>query len=359
VQLQLIPLNPQWLCTFAALAELGNFTRAAERLDLTQAAVSQHLHHLEDALGLLVIRRPRAIELTPAGRALLDYCEAMEQARRRLDARVSGPAEAGEIGLITPESIGLALFPLMLDWQAQHPQWKIRYCFAPDPEVLDAVLTNRYDLGIVTLKPDDTRLTARKFMQEPLELVVPAGAKVRAWSHLEALGFIDHPDGRAMANRLLSRRFRKNASVADLPRNDFSNQIALILEFVARGLGFTVIPRYARAAFARQDKIEVVEMRFARGRDRVAHSSREMALARALRAGGEVFGGADEGVVRDDGHIRRRRDLAHDVGPALHRRRRRSFRDVGLRRAKRQLPAPSDRCSSPLCAYHRCGGADS
>lgn len=45
-----------------------------------------------------------------------------------------------------------------------------------------------------------------------------------------------------------------------------------------------------------------------------------MALARALRAGGEVFGGADEGVVRDDGLIRRRRDPAHDVGPALHRR---------------------------------------
>ncbi|CAL8481445.1 protein of unknown function (plasmid) [Caballeronia sp. S22] len=217
-------LNPQWLRTFAALTKLGNFTRAAERLDLTQAAVSQHLHHLEDALGLLVIRRPRAIELTPAGRALLDYCEAMKQARRRLDARVSGPAEAGEIGLITPESIGLALFPLMLDWQAQHPQWKIRYCFAPDPEVPDAVLTNRYELGIVTSKPDDTRLTASKFMQVPLELVVPAGAEVRAWSDLEALGFIDYPDGRAMANRLLTRRFRKNASIADLPRNGFSNR---------------------------------------------------------------------------------------------------------------------------------------
>ncbi|WP_309834840.1 LysR family transcriptional regulator [Caballeronia sp. LZ065] len=86
-------LNPQWLRTFAALAELGNFTRAAEQLDLTQAAVLQHLRHLEDALGLQVIRRPGAIELTPAGHALLDYCEAMKQARRRLDARVSGPAE--------------------------------------------------------------------------------------------------------------------------------------------------------------------------------------------------------------------------------------------------------------------------
>ncbi|WP_310397404.1 LysR family transcriptional regulator [Caballeronia sp. LP006] len=248
-------LNPQWLRTFAALAELGNFTRTAERLGLTQAAVSQHLHHLEAALGMLVIRRPRAIELTPAGRALLDYCEAMEQARRRLDARVSGPAKAGEIGLITPGSMGLALFPLMLDWQAQHSQWKFRHCSAPGPEVLDAVLTNRYDLGIVTARPVDARLTVRKFMQEPLELVVPAGAKVRAWSHLKTLGFIDHPDGQAMADRLLGRCFRKNESLADLPRNGFSNQIGLILEFVARGLGFTVIPRYARATFAQQARL--------------------------------------------------------------------------------------------------------
>jgi DNA-binding transcriptional LysR family regulator len=253
-------LNPQWLRTFAALVELGNFTRAAERLDLTQAAVSQHLRHLEDALGLLVIRRPRAIELTPAGHALLDYCTEMERARKRLDARLSGSeAEGGEIGLISPGSIGLALFPLLLDLQKQHPEWKMRHRFAPDPEVLEAVLTNRYDIGIVTLKPDDARLTARKFIQEPLELVVPAGMDVHAWSDLEALGFIDHPDGQAMANRLLSRRFPKNAGIASVPRNGFSNQIGLILEFVARGLGFTVIPRYARASFGRQNAIDVVE----------------------------------------------------------------------------------------------------
>ncbi|WP_324254664.1 LysR family transcriptional regulator [Halomonas sp. KAO] len=40
-------LQPQWLRTFEAVVELGNFTRAAERLDLTQAAVSQHIKHLE------------------------------------------------------------------------------------------------------------------------------------------------------------------------------------------------------------------------------------------------------------------------------------------------------------------------
>ena len=125
--------------------------------------------------------------------------------------------------------------------------------------MLDAELMNRYDLGIVTLKPDDARLAARKFIQEPLELVVPAGSKVDEWRDLEVLGFIDHPDGHAMASRLLSRRFPKHPGIEQIARHGFSNQIGLILEFVARGMGFTVIPRYARASFANQKAIDVVD----------------------------------------------------------------------------------------------------
>ncbi|WP_232221474.1 LysR family transcriptional regulator [Burkholderia sp. WSM2232] len=111
-------LNPQWLQTFVALTELGNFTRAAERQQITQAAVSQHLRQLEDRLGLLVIRRTRGIELTPAGEALLEYCKELEVADKKLRLRLTDDTEAGgEISLITPGSIGLALFPLLLDLQ--------------------------------------------------------------------------------------------------------------------------------------------------------------------------------------------------------------------------------------------------
>lgn len=253
-------LNPQWLRTFEMLAEAGSFTRAAERLGLTQAAVGQHLRQLEDRLGLLVFRRPRGIEITPAGRALLDYCAELEVADRKLRGRLAeSDAESGEVGLISPGSIGLAIYPLLLDLQSAHPGLAVRHRFAPDAEVLAAVLANHYDLGLLTLKPDDEHITATRFAQEPLELVVPAGASARTWSDLARLGFIDHPDGMAMANRLLARRFPGNAGARSLPRHGFSNQIGLILEPVARGLGFTVIPRYARRAFARQDAIEVVE----------------------------------------------------------------------------------------------------
>jgi DNA-binding transcriptional LysR family regulator len=253
-------LNPQWLRTFATLAERGSFTRAAEHLDLTQAAVSQHVQRLEKRLGPLLIRRPRRLELTPAGQALLEYCAEVDAADRRLHQRLSEQdAEQGEIGLICPGSIGLALYPLLLGLQEAYPGLRLRYRFAPDREVLEAVLANRFELGLMTLKPDDARLSVSRFADEPLELVVPAGNNVRSWADLERLGFIDHPDGQAMAGRLLSRYYPGAPGVSSLPCHGFTNQISLILEPVARGLGFTVLPRYARLAFARPDAISVVE----------------------------------------------------------------------------------------------------
>lgn len=252
-------LNPQWLRTFATLVEQGNFTRTAEQLDLTQAAVSQHVQRLEERLGPLLIRRPRQLELTPAGHALLAYCEEVGAADQRLQQRLcESDAEQGEVGLISPGSIGLALYPLLLEVQQAHPGLSIRHRFAPDHEVLNGVLENRFELGLVTLKPDDPRLAVSRFAEEPLELVVPAGEQVKGWSDLERLGFIDHPDGQAMAGRLLSRQFPGSPGVRNLPSRGFINQIGLILEPVSRGLGFSVLPRYARLAFARPESIQVV-----------------------------------------------------------------------------------------------------
>ncbi|MBD3641013.1 MAG: LysR family transcriptional regulator [Marinobacter sp.] len=253
-------LNPQWLRSFTTLSDLGSFTRAADQLGLTQAAVSQHVRHLEDHLGPLLIRRPRRMELTPAGHALLAYCEELERADRRLRHRLSeGEKTRGEISLITPGSSGLSLYPLLLDLQQAHPALTVRHRFAPDSEVLEAVLGNRYEMGLVTANPDNPHLSAHHFAEEPLELIIPVAEKVEGWEDLERLGFIDHPDGRAMATRLLSRYFPGQPGIRSLPVRGFTNQVGLILEPVARGFGFTVLPRYARKAFSQSNAIQVVE----------------------------------------------------------------------------------------------------
>jgi len=252
-------IQPQWLESFRQLADLGNFTRVAERLGVTQAAISQHIRQLEDRLGPLVIRRPRSIELMPAGLALLDYCRDVDRADKALKLRLSDvDALEGEVSLITPGSIGLSLYPLLLDLQQANPGLVIRHRFAPDSEVRAAVMESRYEIGLMSLRPDDESLAAEPFTTEALELVAPADRAVKDWKDLVQIGFIDHPDGQAMATRLLARQFPGAGGLKGVPVAGFSNQIGLILEPVARGLGFTVIPEHARRAFARQEAIQVV-----------------------------------------------------------------------------------------------------
>ncbi|MGI2096819.1 LysR family transcriptional regulator [Shewanella glacialipiscicola] len=253
-------INPQWLQTFAVLVDKGNFTRTAEAIGITQAAVSQHISRLEDEYGTLFLRRTRQLEITPVGENLLTYVKEVECAQRRLQQKlIHDDAETGDVSLITPGSIGLTLYPLLLELQEAFPTLNIRHRFAPDNEIVAAILANEHELGMVTLKPADPRITSTYFTEEPLELVVPASQKNTEWPDLQKLGFISHPDGEAMATRLLSRKCPDSPSIQEIPCNGFTNQISLILEPVARGLGFTVIPQYARKAFERQEDIYVVE----------------------------------------------------------------------------------------------------
>lgn len=252
-------INPLWLHTLVVVHDTGSFTRAAERLDLTQAAVSQHISRLEAEFGPLLLRKPRQLELTPRGLLVLDFARQQAQATERLRARLSDDdPHSGTVSLATPGSIGLLLYPLLLDQQQEHPGLTLQHRFAPTPDIVQSVLAGRSDLGLVDQPPEHPSLAAEPFAREPLCLVVPNDGEEQSWQRLCELGFIDHPDGRSMALRLLGRRYPGQRFDA-IPQRGFTNQVGLILEPVARGLGFTVLPRFAVTAFAKQDKIRVIE----------------------------------------------------------------------------------------------------
>ncbi|MCF7742316.1 LysR family transcriptional regulator [Aeromonas veronii] len=252
-------VNPLWLHTLVVVHETGSFTRAAEQLDLTQAAVSQHISRLEAEFGPLLLRKPRQLELTPRGLVLLDFARQQAQAAEQLRARLSDDdPHRGAITLSTPGSIGLLLYPLLLDQQQEHHGLTIQHRFAPTPDIVQAVLAGRSDLGLVDQPPEHPSIAAEPFAREPLCLVVPNDGEELSWQHLCQLGFIDHPDGRNMAQRLLGRRY-PGQRVDEIPLRGFTNQIGLILEPVARGLSFTVLPRFAVTAFAQQEKIRVIQ----------------------------------------------------------------------------------------------------
>jgi DNA-binding transcriptional LysR family regulator len=252
-------LNPAWLRAFVAVCDTGSFTRAAASLDLTQAAVSQQVQRLEAECGPLLIRRTRKASLTPAGVKVLAYARDMEEAHARLRlALADDDPHVGQISVASPGSIGLLLYPRLLALQAAHPGLSVSYRAAHTADIIAAVLASRAELGIVTHRPDDERLRTELFAHESLCLVVPAQMDDVSWPALVRLGYIDHPDGMDMGRRLLAR-VHPGQRIDQLPVRGFTNQIGAILDPVAHGIGFAVLPRFAVQAYPRRQAIRVVD----------------------------------------------------------------------------------------------------
>lgn len=252
-------VNPVWLRTFCCVVETRNFTRASERLFMTQSGVSQHIRKLEDAVGtILVDRSDNHITLTAAGERMFHEAQPVLAALQRLSDSVTGESEyTGTVRIMTPGSAGLILHDRLLSLQLQHAGLIINLRFAPNSDIEHAISGRDTDIGLMTRLPEDPQCAFRRISEERLLLVTPVNAQVDDINSLNALGFIDHPDGAHHANLLLSSNFTDYQQHSQLRRSGYCNQISLILEPVSRGLGYTILPENAVNAFQQQDKIEV------------------------------------------------------------------------------------------------------
>lgn len=137
-----------WLFAFEAAGRLGSFTRAAAELGVTQAAVSKQIVALEDRLGQrLFHRRPRHVELTPAGQELFATTTfalgAIARTMRDL-RRVEDPPLT--IALSIPLS-QFWLMPRLAEFTAAQPQIPVRIIAQDDPAtVRGADVHLRYDM---------------------------------------------------------------------------------------------------------------------------------------------------------------------------------------------------------------------
>ena len=106
-----------YLETFSKAAELSNFTAAGKALGMTQAAVSQRIHALEQALGVALFRRRGGrVLLTEAGQKLYDYAQRILDLHREARREVSGHETpvGGELLLAASSIPGEHLLPALL-----------------------------------------------------------------------------------------------------------------------------------------------------------------------------------------------------------------------------------------------------
>ena len=225
---------------------------------MTQSGVSQHIRKLEEQLGVdLLIRDGKQFVLSAAGERLYSEAPSILRALSNLQQRVADdPAYEGTVRIMSPGSVGLKLYPHLLVLQAKHPKLIIDFRFAPNTEVEVAIEEGAVDIGLMTMKSQFAEVSCQALATEPLLLVTPANIQSPCWEDLIELGLIGHPDVSHHAHLLLGENFSEFQHSKLIPKKGFSNQIALILEPVSLGLGFTVLPAHAVSAFPKPELIQ-------------------------------------------------------------------------------------------------------
>ncbi|OCX64469.1 LysR family transcriptional regulator [Thioclava sp. SK-1] len=257
-------LNATWLDTFVTLCDIGNFTRAAHVLNMTQPGVSQHVKKLEAQLGQpLLSRDGKSFTLTPTGAAVAEIGRRrrQEEINFRQSLQFDDPTK-GDVSVACSGSIALLLYPCFMQEMQTAPDLSIMLTAAPEALVMQGVVDGTVDLGVISHPPSHPRLEGLRAGQDELCLLLPLGHHTPTdLAALNQLGFIAHPDGYAHADELLGANFPKEYRGAEaLVRRSFVNQIGQIPDPVVRGLGYTILPRSGVDTFHDRARLTIAQL---------------------------------------------------------------------------------------------------
>lgn len=145
-------LDIEQLKTLVAIAETGNFTRAAEEVNKTQSAVSMQMKRLEDTVGRPIFAKDgRQSRLTEAGKELVDYGRRILQLNAEAMSHFRGPEIDGAVRLGMPDDFAERYLPNVLDRFARtNPRVEVTVSCEATPKLLERLGQHAIDLAIIT-----------------------------------------------------------------------------------------------------------------------------------------------------------------------------------------------------------------
>lgn len=247
-------LDSRHLRLVAEVARTESVTRAADRLNVTQSAVSHQLRQLEDQLGTpIFVRSGRRMLLTPAGRLLVDAAGQVLGAIGQVEEKVSRLARniAGELRVAAHCHTGYHWLPALVDGlRRRYPQFEVRISPEHTLDPIGALLDARLDLAITNDESDDRRLRFRDlFDDEQVAVVSPA----HAWATSpfvapEALVTEQlYLYSRSIDDSFIARKVLRPAGI-ELRRVTYLQLTEGILEMVKAGMGVSVLPKWSIAS---------------------------------------------------------------------------------------------------------------
>lgn len=164
--------------TFKAVSEYHSLTRAARHLNLSQAAVSQHIHRLESDYGAaLFVRTSHGMALTDTGEIVYRDVTAVLKVLDDSRHRVKRQQEHGTSKLVIGASFTIAEYILpaaLVKIDNPHDKQNIIVRMANSHDVLDQVVHGDVDLGLIEAPLSHPDLSVRPFLEDRLKIVVSA-----------------------------------------------------------------------------------------------------------------------------------------------------------------------------------------
>jgi DNA-binding transcriptional LysR family regulator len=243
-------LNPDHLRALSEVIGQGSFTRAAKRLNLAQPTISLQIRELETRLGVrLVERLGKRAYATAAGRDLLEHAEKIAQETDRLIAAMRRHRD-GWLGRVRIGSSTTALIyhlpPVLEDLRKRHPNIELVVTTGTTTGVVERILRNEIDLGVVSLPIGEKLLDVVPLKAEPLVAIFPAGTP-KLPARVTPQFLLQHPLVLEFARahvRALIIEWLSSGGGEPRPAMELDN-LEAVKRMVASGLGASIVPAAA------------------------------------------------------------------------------------------------------------------
>jgi DNA-binding transcriptional LysR family regulator len=234
--------------SFTTVAEELHYGRAAERLHITQPALSRQIRDLERVLGITLFdRTSRRVLLSRAGQAVLGQARrALAESDRAVRlARLAAHGDWGELAIAVLPAVALALLPAIIRaYRDAHPAIGVTISESFDDEQLAALTSGRIDAGFLRAAAAPPGLSLETLLTEPVLAGLPAGHRLArhdriALSELAGEPFVFFPRHRSV---LAYDEFIVSCRAAGFSPAIVQEASGIsALGLVAAGLGVTVV----------------------------------------------------------------------------------------------------------------------
>jgi LysR family transcriptional regulator for metE and metH len=233
------------------IASTGSVTRAAERLHLTQSALSHQLRDIESRLGMqLFLRLGKKMVLTPPGERVLSTAKRVldDIGRTEEDLKLMSQNGKGVLRLCTQCNTGYHwLPPLLQSFHRKFPGVDVQIMVNATTRPIEALLEGQIDLAVVTSEIADKRLVSEPLFDDELVAVVSPAHPFAKRTAIQPEDFAEEhliiynadPEDSYTFTRILRPANVEPARVSQVPLTE------AILELVKAGLGVSVMARWA------------------------------------------------------------------------------------------------------------------